>query len=108
LPVSKKIIYISTIWILLTHIFIFHFLGVKVSVSIAQLLAKKATATVTLRNPLDTAYTLTKLQSQVYFPGKSGSFLVGHVDSIPEPCTVPQKGQNTCSDWSVSLDANIV
>ncbi|CAO3592899.1 unnamed protein product [Absidia cylindrospora] len=81
--------------------------GVKVSVTLADVIAKKAKATVTLQNPLATAYTLTALQSKVSFPKDTGAIQVGHVDSIAAPCTVPPGQQVTCEPMQVILDAGI-
>ncbi|KAI8096238.1 uncharacterized protein BX664DRAFT_323438 [Halteromyces radiatus] len=81
--------------------------GVKVSVTIGDLVTKKAQTVVTLQNPLKTSYTLTALKADVFFPGKSGNFKVGHIDSIPGPCAVPAGGSTTCDQWEVSMDANI-
>lgn len=61
----------------------------------------------TLQNPLATAYTLTGLQAKVSFPKDTGAIQVGHVDSIPEPCTVPAGQSVTCAQWNVALDASI-
>lgn len=82
--------------------------SVKVKVTIGDLFKHKATSIVTLRNPLKTAYTLTGLNAKVFFPNGSGGddFQVGHIDSIPEPCTVPAGGTTTCSPWEVAMDAN--
>ncbi|KAI8332382.1 hypothetical protein BC941DRAFT_516864 [Chlamydoabsidia padenii] len=82
--------------------------GVKVIISIADLLAQKAKTVVTLRNPLDTSYALTDIKADVFFPDSSGTFKVGHVTSIPSACSVPAGGQTTCDEWSVDLDANLV
>ncbi|KAI8340946.1 hypothetical protein BC941DRAFT_347764 [Chlamydoabsidia padenii] len=81
--------------------------GVKVSVTIAEILAKKARAYVTLQNPLGTAYTLTGVHSVVIFPNGGSPFQVGHVDSMPSPCTVPAGGKVTCDAWPVVLDADL-
>ncbi|CAO3610280.1 unnamed protein product [Cunninghamella blakesleeana] len=82
--------------------------SVKVKVTIGDLFKHRATSIVTLRNPLKTAYTLTGLKAKVFFPNGDGGddFQVGHIDSIPEPCTVPAGGSTTCSPWEVAMDAN--
>ncbi|ORZ08637.1 hypothetical protein BCR42DRAFT_335337 [Absidia repens] len=81
--------------------------GVKVSVTLADVLAKKAKATVTLQNPLATAYTLNDLQAKVSFPKDTGSIQVGHVDSMSAPCTVPPGQSVNCEPLAVKLDAGL-
>ncbi|ORZ09924.1 hypothetical protein BCR42DRAFT_462600 [Absidia repens] len=81
--------------------------GVKVSVTIGDLITKKAKSDVTLQNPLKTPYVLTGLKADVFFDGKNGPFKVGHIDSISESCTVPPGGSTQCSTWDVSMDANL-
>lgn len=81
--------------------------GVKVSVTLGEIMQKKARAFVTLQNPLATPYTLTGLKAVVIFPKSTGAFQVGHVDSIPAPCTVPAGATVTCDVWNVALDASL-
>ncbi|KAI9304283.1 hypothetical protein BJ944DRAFT_153106, partial [Cunninghamella echinulata] len=81
--------------------------NIKVKVSLGDIIAKKSKSIVTLRNPLKTPYTLTGLKAKVFFPDKGGEFQVGHIDSIPGPCTVPAGGETTCDEWNVAMDAEI-
>ncbi|KAI8337106.1 hypothetical protein BC941DRAFT_353316 [Chlamydoabsidia padenii] len=81
---------------------------VKIIVKIEEVLAGKSTSVATLTNPFDTPYVLTGVKADVYFPSTiSGTFKVGHVDTIPSPCTVPAGGTVSCDPWEVILDAGL-
>ncbi|KAI8343892.1 hypothetical protein BC941DRAFT_342149 [Chlamydoabsidia padenii] len=81
--------------------------GVKVSVTIGDLITKKAQTVVTLQNPLNTPFVLTACKADVFFPGKNGIFKVGQVNSIPGPCTVPAGGSTKCDTWTVDMQADL-
>ncbi|SAM05156.1 hypothetical protein [Absidia glauca] len=82
--------------------------SVKVIIKVDELLAGKSTSVATLKNPFETPYVLNGLKADVYFPSTiSGTFKVGHVDSIPGPCTIPAGGTASCDPWTVIMDAGL-
>jgi hypothetical protein len=82
--------------------------SVKVIIKVDELLAGRSTSVATLKNPFETPYVLNGLKADVYFPSTiSGTFKVGHVDSIPGPCTIPAGGTASCDPWTVIMDAGL-
>ncbi|KAI8375941.1 uncharacterized protein BYT42DRAFT_645619 [Radiomyces spectabilis] len=82
--------------------------SVKVSARAIDILGKKATAYVTLNNPLDTEYAISKVKVDVTYPNGGQPYKVGHIDyELPSPITVPAGGTATTDGWPVSIDANI-
>lgn len=82
--------------------------SVKVIIKVDELLAGRSTSVVTLQNPFETPYVLNGLHAEVYFPSTIGeTFKVGHVDSIPGPCTIPAGGTASCDPWTVMMDAGL-
>ncbi|KAI8071002.1 hypothetical protein BC940DRAFT_345216 [Gongronella butleri] len=82
-------------------------LGATVSMSLEELLAGEGKAIATVSNFFQTPYTVTNAVSKIYFNGTS-RFLVGHVESISTPCTVPAQGTAVCDAWTVKIDANLI
>ncbi|KAI9306100.1 hypothetical protein BJ944DRAFT_178845 [Cunninghamella echinulata] len=81
--------------------------AIKVVMKPEDLITKKTKSYVTLFNPLNTPFVLNNVKADIFFPGKHGEFQIGRVDSIPSSCSVPAGASVTCSDWDVTLTANI-
>ncbi|ORX55671.1 hypothetical protein DM01DRAFT_1335066 [Hesseltinella vesiculosa] len=81
--------------------------NIEMIVSLESLMNKQAGVKVSLRNTFETPYILTQAQAVVYFNSATGRIQIGHVDSIPAPCTVPTAGQTTCTQWTSAVDASV-
>lgn len=81
--------------------------SVTVKAKALEALAKKAKTSIVLHNPLDTQFTLRKVEAAVFMTLKDKYQQIGHIDySLPNPLTVPAGGQVTTDEWPVALDAN--
>lgn len=72
-----------------------------------EALAGKAKTSIVLHNPLDTEFSLRKVEAAVFMNLKDKYQQIGHIDySLPSALTVPAGGQVTTDDWPVTLDAS--
>ncbi|RCI02457.1 hypothetical protein CU098_011225 [Rhizopus stolonifer] len=73
---------------------------------IGLILLNQASSAITLRNPLKTSYSITRVQASVVFKPSSGAapFTVGTIDyTPPSAATVPAGGSITTDDWPVKI-----
>lgn len=77
---------------------------------IGLIIENKADAVITLQNPLDTSFAITKVQAAVTFTPTltifgSAPYTVGTIDyTLPTAQSVPAKGTATTSEWPVAID----
>lgn len=84
--------------------------GIAVSSSLTDLITKKASSEITLKNPLKTDFAITSVKASVTFKPSSGAkpFIVGTIDyNLPSPATVPAGGSMKTDPWPVSVQADI-
>ncbi|CAO3650852.1 unnamed protein product [Mucor hiemalis] len=84
---------------------------VAVKTSLTDLLQKKGTADITLRNPLKTTYAVDIIKASCVLNPSSGAkpFTVGSIDYVlPSPDVVPAEGSMVTEPWPVSIAANII
>lgn len=73
---------------------------------IGLLILNKGSAQITLKNPLNSPFSIKTVHASVVFKPSSGAapFTVGTIDyDLPSPATVPAKGQMTTDDWPVKI-----
>ncbi|KAI8143830.1 hypothetical protein BJV82DRAFT_557523 [Fennellomyces sp. T-0311] len=73
----------------------------------AVVITKKAKTWVTLNNPLETSYTIKKVQVDIENNNNGKPYKMGTIDyELPNPLTVPAGGQARTDEWPVDVDAN--
>ncbi|KAI8372839.1 uncharacterized protein BYT42DRAFT_578204 [Radiomyces spectabilis] len=78
-----------------------------VSTTLINALMGKASTYVTLKNPLDTPFTVYKVQATIRHTDNDGPYQLGHIDyTLDSPLTVPAKSSIMSNKWPVSLDAS--
>lgn len=85
--------------------------GIAVEAGLIGILQKKADSKITLRNPLQTPFSINSVEASVTFKPSSGAapFTVGTINyKLPTPVTVPAGGTTQTDAWTVSVDANLL
>ncbi|KAG1068155.1 hypothetical protein G6F42_026412 [Rhizopus arrhizus] len=73
---------------------------------IGLLIKNEGSAKITLKNPLNSPFSIKTVDASVVFTPSTGAapFTVGTIDyDLPSPATVPAKGQTTTDEWPVKI-----